>query len=167
MAAGSGKVALVNSTAALPAAGCPSGASIIDFVGYGSTANCREGSSTVDNSPGPSNNATSAQRKLSGCQDVNVNQQDFVTAAVAPRNTATAMNSCSCNASYLSMSDMLQEASEQVHFGFVLRSDYVISAQGLPMRPAQEVFEPSPQSGRLMIAQQFTAGSRTNVRRSP
>ena len=39
MAAGAGKVALVNTTTALSIA-CPTGASIIDFVGYGSTANC-------------------------------------------------------------------------------------------------------------------------------
>jgi hypothetical protein len=103
MAAGAGKVALVNGTSALAAAVCPSGASIIDFVGYGATANCREGSSTADNSPGPSNNTTSAQRKLTGCQDVGNNQQDFVTAAVSPRNTGTAVSLCSCSTSYSSM----------------------------------------------------------------
>ena len=103
LAAGAGKVALVNSITTLPAAGCPTGATIIDFVGYGSTANCREGASTADNAPGPSNNTTSAQRKLSGCQDVNNNQQDFVTAAVAPRNTATPVSTCSCSTSYSSM----------------------------------------------------------------
>jgi predicted extracellular nuclease len=103
MAAGAGKVALVNSTSALAAAGCPSGASLIDFVGYGTTANCREGVSAADNSPGPSNNTTSAQRKLTGCQDVGNNQTDFVTAAVSPRNTGTPLSSCSCSNSYSSM----------------------------------------------------------------
>lgn len=87
MAAGVGKVALVNGTTALSAVGCPSGPTIIDFVGYGTTANCREGASTADNAPGPSNNTTSAQRDLSGCQDLNNNQQDFATAQVVPRNT--------------------------------------------------------------------------------
>jgi uncharacterized repeat protein (TIGR01451 family) len=103
MAAGAGKIALVNGTSALVAAGCPSGANIIDFVGYGTTANCREGASTADNVPGPSNNTTSAQRKLTGCQDVGNNQQDFVTAAVSPRNTGTALSSCSCSTSFSSM----------------------------------------------------------------
>ncbi|MGI9065094.1 MAG: Calx-beta domain-containing protein [Pyrinomonadaceae bacterium] len=103
MAASAGKVALVNGTSALAAAGCPSGASIIDFVGYGTTANCREGASTANNSPGPSNNTTSARRKLAGCQDVGNNQQDFVTAAVSPRNTGTAPSLCTCDTSYSSM----------------------------------------------------------------
>jgi hypothetical protein len=103
MAAGAGKVALVNSTTALPAAGCPSGPTIIDFVGYGTTANCREGASTANNALGPANNTTSTQRKLVGCQDVNNNQTDFATAAVTPRNTATPASQCSCSSSYASM----------------------------------------------------------------
>ncbi len=103
LAAGAGKVALVNSIAALPIAGCPSGPTVIDFVGYGTTANCREGTSTADNAPGPSNNATSSQRDLSGCQDVNNSQQDFATAPAIPRNTATASHTCSCTISYSSM----------------------------------------------------------------
>ena len=103
MAAGAGKVALVNGTTALSAVGCPSGPTIIDFVGYGTTANCREGASTTDNASGPANNTASAQRDLSGCQDINNNQQDFATAPVAPRNTATTMNTCNCGASYSSM----------------------------------------------------------------
>jgi len=103
MAAGAGKVALVNSMIALSAVGCPSGPTIIDFVGYGTTANCREGASTADNAPGAGNNTTSAQRDLGGCQDLNNNQQDFATAAVSPRNTASALNTCSCSAGYSSM----------------------------------------------------------------
>jgi hypothetical protein len=103
MAAGTGKVALVNSTVPLSASGCPSGAAIIDFVGYGSTANCREGATSADNAPGPSNNTMSTQRKLSGCQDVNNNQQDFATAPVAPRNTATTLSHCRCIVSYSSI----------------------------------------------------------------
>jgi uncharacterized protein (TIGR03437 family) len=110
MAAGAGKVALVNSTTALAAAGCPSAATIIDFVGYGSTANCREGASTADNAPGPANNTTSAQRKQAGCQDVNNNQTDFATAVVVPRNTATAASQCSCSTSYSSMLNVNQDS---------------------------------------------------------
>src|SRR5882762_1004062 len=109
MAAGAGKVVLVNSTVALAAAGCPSGLTIIDFVGYGSTANCREGATTADNAPGPANNTTSTQRKQSGCQDVGNNLQDFATAAVAPRNTATAISQCSCSTSYSSMLNLRKD----------------------------------------------------------
>ena len=103
MAAGAGKVALVNSTTALSAVGCPSGPTIIDFVGYGTTANCREGASTADNAPGSGNNATSTRRDSSGCQDMNNNQQDFATAAVSPRNTTSTLNTCSCSVSYSAM----------------------------------------------------------------
>ena len=103
MAAGAGKLALVNGTSALAAAGCPSGPTIIDFVGYGTTASCREGASTSDNAPGPGNNATSTQRTQGGCQDVNKNVQDFALGAPSPRNTATTINQCSCSTSYVSM----------------------------------------------------------------
>ncbi|MBD0325999.1 MAG: lamin tail domain-containing protein, partial [Pyrinomonadaceae bacterium] len=51
MAAGAGKVALVNTTTPLSGA-CPAGAQIIDFVGYGITANCFEG---LGPAPAPSN----------------------------------------------------------------------------------------------------------------
>ncbi len=109
MAAGAGKIALVNSTVALAAAGCPSGPTIIDFVGYGTTANCREGASTADNAPGPGNNTTSTQRKQAGCQDVNNNQTDFALAAVTPRNTAAATSQCSCSTSYSSMLNLQRD----------------------------------------------------------
>jgi hypothetical protein len=109
MAAGAGKVALVNGNGALAAAGCPSGLTIVDFVGYGTTANCREGATTADNAPGPSNNTTSTQRKQAACQDVNNNQADFVTAAVNPRNTATAISQCSCSTSYSSMLNLRKD----------------------------------------------------------
>ena len=51
MAAGAGKVALVNNNVALTGT-CPSGG-IVDFVGYGTTANCFEGTGPA---PAPSGN---------------------------------------------------------------------------------------------------------------
>jgi predicted extracellular nuclease len=106
MAAGAGRVALVNSSTALSATACPSGAQILDLVGYGSTAICREGASTSNNAPGPSNNTNSVQRAQGGCQDLNLNGPsgtgDFSLAAPNPRNTSTAVNTCSCNTSYSS-----------------------------------------------------------------
>jgi hypothetical protein len=106
LSASAGRVALVNGTTALSRTTCPTGSTILDFVGYGSTAICREGASTADNAPGPSNNTTSAQRALNGCQDLNLNGPagtgDFSTAAVNPRNTSTAANNCSCSTSYSS-----------------------------------------------------------------
>jgi uncharacterized repeat protein (TIGR01451 family) len=92
MAAGSGKVALVNGTGALTGV-CPVGTNILDFAGYG-TADCREGSSTSDNAPTIS--ATLADfRKLTGCQDTDINATDFEALTPAPRNTGTPLHSCS------------------------------------------------------------------------
>lgn len=89
MSATTGKVALVNSTTALTGA-CPTGTSIIDFVGFG-TANCFEGTATT---PAPSN-STAVLRGSNGCTDNNENSSDFASGTPTPRNTATAVNLCS------------------------------------------------------------------------
>jgi hypothetical protein len=86
-----GKVALTNTTTALTGQ-CPSGAALVDFVGYG--ANCSEGSATGTTSTSATN-TTSASRNLSACNDSNINNADFTTGAVNPRNTATAAFWCS------------------------------------------------------------------------
>ena len=78
-----GKVALVNNTTALTGT-CPSDASIIDFVGFGSGANCSEGSPTAGLS-----NSTAAIRKTDGNLDTDDNASDFDVAAPAPRNSAS------------------------------------------------------------------------------
>ncbi len=84
MSGTTGKVALVNGGD--PLDGCPSvGADgVIDFVGYGTTANCREGAT---NAPAPSN-TTAIFRKNGGFQDTNVNGADFQTGVPNPRRTA-------------------------------------------------------------------------------
>src|SRR5204862_487131 len=46
MSATNAKVALTNTTTALTGSGCPFGASVVDFVGYG-TANCAEGTAVA------------------------------------------------------------------------------------------------------------------------
>jgi hypothetical protein len=101
LSATAGKVALVNNTVALSGS-CPSGSSILDLIGYGGAATCREGAVAADNAPAPSNTAADL-RKLNGCQDKNNNQQDFATGAPNPRNTSAAVNTCSCSTSYSSM----------------------------------------------------------------
>jgi uncharacterized repeat protein (TIGR01451 family) len=107
LSASAGRVALVNGTTALSRTTCPGGSTILDFVGYGTTAICREGASTSDNAPGPSNNTTSVQRAQNACQDLNLNGPagtgDFSVAAVNPRNTSTTANNCSCSTSYSSL----------------------------------------------------------------
>jgi endonuclease G len=85
-----GKLALVNSTAQLPAQTCPLDASIIDLVGYGASANCAETTRTADLSI-----TTAGIRNGNGCNDTDNNVADFTIAAPTPRNTATPVNVCS------------------------------------------------------------------------
>ncbi len=82
MAAGAGKVALVSSTTLLTGA-CATGAVVVDFVGYGSSANCSEASPTATLT-----NTTAALRISGGAQDTNNNSADFVVDAPTPRSTA-------------------------------------------------------------------------------
>ncbi|MCA1554987.1 MAG: lamin tail domain-containing protein, partial [Chloroflexi bacterium] len=95
LSATTGKVALVNTTAALvlSGTGCPSFATIVDFIGYG-TANCNEGGS---NAPAPSN-TTAALRIASGCTDTDNNSSDFTAGAPNPRNTMSPLTSCAAPA---------------------------------------------------------------------
>jgi len=86
LAATAGKVALVNSATTLSFS-CPTAASIIDFIGYGTTANCYEGTGSA---PAPSN-TTADLRANSGCTDTNQNASDFSTLAPSPRNSSTAL----------------------------------------------------------------------------
>jgi len=91
MAATAGKVALVNTTTALSGTQCPTfSASIVDYVGFGLTANCYEGSGPT---PAPST-TTSDIRAAGGCTDANNNAADFTAAAPTPRNTSTTLAPC-------------------------------------------------------------------------
>jgi len=104
LAATAGKVALVLGTSLLSTVTCPGDngvspfnpnfAAIVDFLGYGSTANCYEGVGPPTVS-GTNSNARSVIRTVS-CTDTNVNSVDFSNPATAPtaRNTATAANLC-------------------------------------------------------------------------
>jgi DNA/RNA endonuclease G (NUC1) len=94
MAAGAGKVALVNTPNPL---GCNGSSTpcdpvalgqIVDLVGYG-TANFFEGSVAPTLT-----NTTAAFRKDHGCQDTNRNGDDFVTGVPSPRKLATAIAPC-------------------------------------------------------------------------
>ncbi|HEU4479024.1 MAG TPA: lamin tail domain-containing protein, partial [Pyrinomonadaceae bacterium] len=89
MSATAGKVALVNSTAALSGSGCPFAASVVDFVGYGG-ANCFEGAAST----AVLTNTTAALRGNDGCTETDNNSTDFATGTPNPRNTATALDPC-------------------------------------------------------------------------
>lgn len=92
MSGTAGKVALVNNATALSSVTCPTNASIVDFVGYGTTANCSEGAGAT----AAPTSATAVLRVQAGCGDVNNNVADFATAAPAPRNSATT-SACACS----------------------------------------------------------------------
>src|SRR5215813_12937808 len=84
MSATSGKIALVGNSNTLTGA-CPIGAAnLVDFVGYGTTANCHEGAA---NAPAPSN-TTAIFRINNGQTDTDQNGADFTAAAPSPRRTA-------------------------------------------------------------------------------
>jgi uncharacterized protein len=94
MAAGAGKVALVNSATGL---GCNGGstpcsaaqlAQIVDLVGYG-------GANFFEGAPAPTlSNTTAALRNANGCTETDNNASDFTAGAPAPRNTASPLNPC-------------------------------------------------------------------------
>jgi predicted extracellular nuclease len=95
MAAGAGKVALVDGTAGL---GCNGGSTpcgsaalgrIIDLVGYGN-ANFFEGSGAAPTA----SNTSSVQRDNGGCADTDDNAADFDEGAPTPRNSSLPRHFC-------------------------------------------------------------------------
>jgi predicted extracellular nuclease len=84
MSGTAGKVALVQNSTALTGT-CPAfGLPISDFVGYGTTANCFEGSGPT---PAPGN-TTSVIRLGDGATDTDNNAADFIAGAPDPDNSA-------------------------------------------------------------------------------
>lgn len=88
MAGTNGKVILVNTTVAETTTN-PTGAQIIDKVGYGS-ANGFEGAAAT----AALSNSTAAIRNNAGCSDSNDNGADFTVGTPVARNGATATNTC-------------------------------------------------------------------------
>ncbi|MFL5752494.1 MAG: lamin tail domain-containing protein, partial [Bacteroidia bacterium] len=89
MSGSAGKVLLANVTTA-QTGGCPTGSAIIDFVGFGTTADCREGTA---NAPAQSV-TTSDIRGNNGCLDANQNSTDFSASTVSPRNSSSTAVYC-------------------------------------------------------------------------
>ncbi len=95
MAAGAGKVVLVQSTTALACNGgskpCTAEqlALIVDLVGYGN-ANFFEGGAAAPTL----NNYTAAFRRGGGCAETNNNGADFMAAAPTPRNSTSPTHTC-------------------------------------------------------------------------
>lgn len=99
-AATNGKFALASTSVAL-SGGCPIGASVLDFVGYGS-ANCFEGTAAA----GVLSATSAAIRGGNGCNDTNQNSADFTVAAPAPRNSTTPAAPCGGGTRTLSINDV-------------------------------------------------------------
>ncbi|WP_184412817.1 lamin tail domain-containing protein [Xanthomonas translucens] len=87
MSGTAGKIALSSAATALSGA-CPAGN--VDFVGYGSSASCAEGSAPT---AAPSN-TLAVLRGNGGCSDSDNNNADFATGAPTPRNSAATANLC-------------------------------------------------------------------------
>lgn len=81
MAAGAGKVALTNNNTLIVAGtSCPSGAAVVDVVGYGTSTNCFEGAGPT----GTINATTAAVRKGAGGIDTDSNSADFTVTSAVP-----------------------------------------------------------------------------------
>jgi uncharacterized protein len=99
MSGTNGKIALVSDQTALTGA-CPTGASIVDLVGYGS-ANCSEVAATAALS-----GSTAALRKANGCTDAGNNSTDFAVGTPNPRNSASPQSPCVSSTITLSINDV-------------------------------------------------------------
>ena len=89
MAAGSGKVALVKNSTTLTGA-CPNDSNIVDFVGYGNTANCFRGAGPAAGA----SNTNALLRGENGCRNLQNNATDFATGTPNPRNTKSPSATC-------------------------------------------------------------------------
>ena len=95
MAAGGGKVALVNTTTPLGCNGSAASpcsvaalATVVDLIGY-------DGATFFESSPAPMlSNTTAALRKNAGCTETDNNSADFEALAPAPRNTSSPVHFC-------------------------------------------------------------------------
>ena len=90
LAASAGKVALVSTTVPLSGA-CPTGNSVVDFVGYGA-AGCVEGHAAA----GAPSSVTAIARVAGGCADTGENAIDTNLVVASPRNATTGALVCPC-----------------------------------------------------------------------
>jgi predicted extracellular nuclease len=157
MSATSAKVALVSNQTTLTGS-CPSGSGIVDFVGYGSSANCFETSPTATLT-----NTTAALRGSGGCTETDNNAADFAAGAPSPRNTASPLNVCSGPPS-LSIDDVsAQEGnSGTTPFSFTVSLSSPAGPGGVTFDVATAdgtANEPSDYAAQSLTGQTIPAGS--------
>jgi len=91
MSSSAGKIALLGPGAVIPTGtACPGGAGVVDFVGYGGSANCYEGQAPA---PAPGN-TRSLRRAGEGCAESDSNAADFATGPPSPRTSASPPTAC-------------------------------------------------------------------------
>ena len=104
MAVGAGKVALIGDQTLITAGTvCPSGATLRDFVPYGTA-----GAGSCPNQTATIGTVLAAFRAAGGCTDTDNSTSDFTTATPAPRNSSSALNPCAGGGTVLSVNDVTQ-----------------------------------------------------------
>jgi hypothetical protein len=91
MSATAGKLMLIRNTTFFGTnAPCPPVAtSIVDYVGFGGAASCREGTAATDNAPGPLGSANALIRNQNGCNDTDNNAANFSLGTPTPRDSTS------------------------------------------------------------------------------
>ncbi len=88
MGASAGRIYVTSTQTPLSnASGCPT--AYVDFVGYGSTANCFEGTA-----PAPQPSLSQPIARTNSCVDANSNNTEFALTSTAARNTSSALSPC-------------------------------------------------------------------------
>lgn len=159
LAAASGKVALVHSTAPLTcgaaAGSCSATPGVEDLVGYGDATDF-EGSGTA---AAPSS-TLSALRADGGCADTGDNASDFSTAAPDPRNSAATAHLCSGSSS----SGPSGSAHVDVDVGSVLSVS--LDRPSLSFGAAAAGTTPAPLTETVTVSSNNTTGYSLTVGRS-
>lgn len=152
-----GKVALVSSGTPLNGtAGCSDG-TVVDIIGYGSTANCAEGSpfSTTG-----SMSTQSIARKANGCVDAGNNSSDLELINVNPRNSGAVQYDCT-NSPVISLSGIINmlslsgTASAPVAFS--------VYGVGLPGAPGTIVLTSSSNNFEISLSSGSGFGASVNI----
>jgi predicted extracellular nuclease len=111
-----GKLALVSNDVALTGTN-PSSGAIVDFLGFGATANFSETAPSA-----PASTTLALFRGQGGCTDTDNNAGDFATGTPAPRTTESPFNLCTPAAQPIVLSCPATLAVEQGSGGTVLLS---------------------------------------------
>jgi hypothetical protein len=123
-AATAGKIALLSSQTLTGNVKKPT-SNLVDFIGYGTTADEREGTTTTDNTPAPSN--TLAIKRKNVFFDTDNNKSDFETSAPTPLNSSSKSTTAEIFANYfLSQTETKSGSCTDAGLGWstTLTSDY-------------------------------------------